>query len=71
MLVDNLVIVENKVVEALLPLHEAQLITYLKRRDCHLGFLLNWNVILMKNGIKRFVHNLLGPPLYPKVLTRK
>ncbi len=71
MLVDDLVIVENKVVEVLLPLHNAQLITYLKLKGCHLGFLLNWNVFLMKNGIKRVVYNLPGPTPYPKVLTRK
>jgi len=71
MLVDDQVIVENKVVEALLPLHNAQLITYLKLKGCHLGFLLNWNVFLMKNGIKRVVYNLPGPTPYPKVLTRK
>ena len=71
MLVDDLVIVENKVVEALLPLHNAQLITYRKLKGCHLGFLLNWNVFLMKNGIKRVVYNLPGPTPYPKVLTRK
>jgi GxxExxY protein len=71
MLVGDLIIVENKVVEALLPLHEAQLITYLKMKGCHIGFLLNWNVSLMKNGIKRIVYNLPGPPLYPKALMRK
>lgn len=70
MLVDDLVIVENKVVDALLPIHVAQLITYLKLKDCHLGFLRNWNVILMKNGIKRVVHNLNGPTSYPKALIR-
>ena len=68
MLVDDLVIVENKVVETLLPLHDAQLITYLKLKGCHLGFLLNWNVSLMKNGIKRVVYNLPGPTPYPKAL---
>ena len=71
MLVDDMVIVENKVVETLLPLHQAQLITYLKLKGCHLGFLLNWNVTLMKNGIKRVVYNLDGPTFYPKVLIRK
>lgn len=63
--VDDLVIIENKTVEALLPLHEAQLLTYLKLSGCHLGFLLNWNVKLMKNGIKRLVHNLPGDGPYP------
>jgi len=58
MLVDDTVVVENKTVEQLLPIHEAQLLTYLKLRDCRLGFLLNWNVVLMKNGIERMVNNL-------------
>lgn len=58
MLVENCVIVENKAVAKLLPIHQAQLLTYLKLRDCRLGFLLNWNVTLMKQGIKRMVNNL-------------
>ena len=58
MLVEEMVIVENKAVNVLLPIHEAQLLTYLKLRGCHLGFLLNWNVKLMKHGIKRMVHKL-------------
>lgn len=65
MLVEDLVIVENKAVESLLPIHEAQLITYLKLRDCHLGFLLNWNVKLMKHGIRRVVNDLSTPTPYP------
>jgi GxxExxY protein len=67
MLVDDLIIIENKTVEAVLPIHQAQILTYLKLRDCHLGFLLNWNVKLMKNGIQRVVHNLPGPSVYPKI----
>lgn len=58
MLVEDRVIVENKTLDRLLPIHEAQLLTYLKLRDCRLGFLLNWNVRLMKHGIKRMVNNL-------------
>jgi GxxExxY protein len=58
MLVEECVIVENKTVETLLPVHQAQLLTYLKLRDCRLGFLLNWNVPLMKHGIKRLVNRL-------------
>jgi GxxExxY protein len=57
-LVEDMIIIENKVVEQLLPIHQAQLLTYLKLRDCRIGFLLNWNVVLMKNGIKRMVHRL-------------
>ena len=56
MLVENCVIIENKVAEKLLPLHEAQLITYLKLKSCWLGYLLNWNTILMKHGIRRIVY---------------
>ena len=58
MLVENMIIVENKSVASLLPIHEAQLLTYLKLGKYRLGFLLNWNVRLMKNGIKRMVYNL-------------
>lgn len=64
--INQLVIVENKVVESLLPVHEAQLLTYMKLSECKLGFLLNWNVPLMKHGIKRFVLNLSGETPYPK-----
>jgi GxxExxY protein len=64
MLVDDLIIIENKTVDALMPIHEAQLLTYLKLSGCHIGFLLNWNVKLMKSGIKRLVHNLPGDSAY-------
>ena len=58
MLVNDLIIVENKTVEKLAPIHEAQLLTYLKLTQLKLGFLLNWNEILMKDGIRRMVNNL-------------
>ncbi len=57
MLIDELVIVENKTVDVLLPIHEAQLLTYIKMRKLHLGYLLNWNVPLMKHGIKRMLND--------------
>ena len=65
-LVNKLVIVENKSVECILSIHEAQLLTYMKLSGCKIGFLLNWNVTLMKRGIKRFVLNLPGETPYPK-----
>jgi GxxExxY protein len=65
-LINKLVFVENKSVESLLPVHEAQLLTYLKLSGCKIGFLLNWNVVLMKHGIKRFVLNLSAETPYPK-----
>ena len=58
MFIGNTVIVENKTVEKLLPVHEAQLLTYLKMKPSKVGFLLNWNVPRMKDGIKRMVNNL-------------
>ena len=58
MIVDDAVIIENKTVDKIAPIHEAQLLTYLKLTNLNLGFLLNWNVILMKDGIKRMVNNL-------------
>jgi GxxExxY protein len=58
MIVDDSVIVENKTVEKLMPIHEAQLLTYLKMKNYKLGFLLNWNVPRMKDGIKRMVNRL-------------
>ena len=58
MMVQKAVIIENKTVEKLLPIHEAQLLTYLKLTRLNLGYLLNWNVTLMKHGIKRMVNNL-------------
>lgn len=55
MLINDCVIVENKAVDLILPLHEAQLLTYMKLKGCPLGYLLNWNVPLMKKGIRRLI----------------
>lgn len=56
MLVENTIIIENKAVADLLPIHTAQILTYLKLRQLWLGFLINWNVKLVKNGINRVVN---------------
>jgi GxxExxY protein len=53
--VGNEVIGELKAVESILPIHEAQLLTYLKLTEMRLGFLINFNVPLLKNGIKRII----------------
>jgi hypothetical protein len=58
MVVENCVIIENKSVESVLPVQQAQLLTYLRLRDYRLGFLINWNVRLIKDGIHRMVNNL-------------
>jgi GxxExxY protein len=57
LLVENSVIVELKAVENLLPVHEVQLVTYLKLADKKLGFLINFNVSHLKIGIHRKVNN--------------
>lgn len=56
-LVENEIILELKAVEVLLPVHEAQLISYLKLADKRLGFLINFNVPRLRDGFKRFVNN--------------
>lgn len=55
LMVDQAVIVEIKAVEALAPIHQAQLLTYLRLSGCRLGFLINFNVVLLKQGIKRMI----------------
>src|SRR4051812_9271378 len=57
-LVGDLVIVEVKAVEKVLPVHKAQLLTYLKLSGCKLGYLLNFNVPHMRDGINRVVYGL-------------
>jgi GxxExxY protein len=56
-LVENEIIIEIKAVEILLPVHTAQLISYLKLSDKRLGFLINFNVPVFKDGIHRYVNN--------------
>jgi GxxExxY protein len=57
-IVNNKLIIEIKSVEALNDVHFAQLLTYLKLTNCKLGLLINFNVALIKNGVKRVVNNL-------------
>jgi GxxExxY protein len=58
LVVDGEVLVELKAIDALPPVHEAQLLTYLKLADRYLGLLINFNVPLLKQGIKRLVNRL-------------
>jgi len=58
LLVHNKVIVELKAVEKLLPIHTAQLLSYLKLSQLALGYLLNFNVVHMRDGIERVVNKL-------------
>ena len=67
LLVDEAVVVEVKSVEALAPIHKAQLLSYLRLLDLRVGLLINFNVITLKSGIQRVVNNLPEPqrPLRP------
>jgi GxxExxY protein len=56
-LVENEIILELKSVETISPVFVAQTISYLKLMDKRLGFLINFNVPLMKQGVQRFVNN--------------
>jgi len=58
LLVEEQVIVELKTVERISPIHEAQLLSYLKLSNRRLGLLINFNVVHLRTGIKRMVNNL-------------
>jgi GxxExxY protein len=55
-IIENVLILELKAVDSLLPIHEAQLITYLKLMDLPLGMLVNFNVPLVREGIQRVLN---------------
>lgn len=57
LLVENKIVVELKSIEKLMPIHEAQLLSYLKLSGCTVGLLINFNVLILKHGIKRKVLN--------------
>ena len=57
LLVEDKIVVELKSVEELNDLHLAQMITYLKLANCEIGLLINFNVLKLKDGIKRVANN--------------
>lgn len=57
LLIEDRVIVELKAVERILPIHKAQLLSYLKLSNTRVGLLLNFNVLHLKDGITRVVNN--------------
>lgn len=71
LLVEEKVIVEFKAVESLSPVHEAQLLSYLRLSGCKVGLLINFNVRILKNGIRRLVNNFPDTqrPLRPRRLS--
>jgi GxxExxY protein len=54
-IVENAVVLEIKTVDKILPIHETQILTYLRLSGCHIGLLLNFNTVLLKHGLRRFV----------------
>ena len=56
LLVEDKVIVELKSIEGLEPIHEAQMLTYLKLRNAWLGLIINFNVMMLKDGVRRLVN---------------
>ena len=67
--VEDVVIVEIKTVDGLLPIHRAQLLTYLKAFDRRVGLLINFNVPILKDGLKRIVNRYTGTSLTPRSST--
>ena len=67
LLIENKIILELKSVETILPVHEAQLVTYLKLADMRLGLLINFNVPLLTQGIKRKINGILSNEFENKI----
>jgi GxxExxY protein len=61
MLVEDCVIVELKTVEVIIPLYESQLLSYLRLSDMRLGLLINFNVVLLKDGVRRKINGRIDP----------
>ena len=59
LLINNKLIIEIKAVDSLNDIHMAQIVTYLKLSGCKLGLLINFNTVLLKNGIKRVINGTL------------
>jgi GxxExxY protein len=64
-LVENRVVVELKVIDSIQPIHEAQLLTYLKLGGWDIGLLINFNVSVLKNGVRRMAYNFREPNSHP------
>lgn len=71
MLVEDSVVIENKAVDRLLSVHTAQILTYLELSGKRMGYLMNWNVRLMKSGIHRFVVGAFAKGLTVRPKTRR
>ena len=69
LVVEDSVVVELKSIEDITPLHQAQLLTYLKTSNKKVGLLINFNVQFLKNGLKRVVNRYAGPAVTPQTST--
>ena len=67
LVIEHKIILELKTVESLLAIHEAQLLTYLKLSGLTLGLLINFNVPVLKNGIKRIANNFIDSSASPRL----
>jgi GxxExxY protein len=65
--VEDAIVIEIKATEELLPVHAAQLLTYLKSANKRVGLLINFNVPILKTGLKRIVNHYAGPRPTPRV----
>jgi GxxExxY protein len=67
LVVEDSIVVELKSIEDLAPVHHAQLLTYLKSMNKRVGLLINFNVPILKNGLKRIVNRYAGPAVTPQI----
>jgi GxxExxY protein len=67
LVVEDSVVVELKSIEGIIPLHQAQLLTYLKTSNKKVGLLINFNVQFLKTGLKRVVNRYAGPAVTPNI----
>jgi len=58
LLVEGILIVEVKSLERILPIHKAQLLTYLRLQDLRIGLLINFNVVLLRDGVRRILNGI-------------
>jgi len=66
LLVEGEVIVEIKAIDSLAPIHEAQLMSYLKLSGCRVALVINFNVTVLKDGVRRIVNDFPDSPLSPR-----
>jgi len=64
-IIEKSIILEIKSIENILPIHKSQLLTYLRLSGCRVGLLLNFNTVLLKNGLRRFIQTAPRPPGTP------